>query len=210
VSKNAEQWLANGLLTGMLIGWVAIIIVTIRQKRKSILAAPAVAAVIGYVCYVAAALFADAKFPEFMREHLFDGLAPAAAVGLLVNIFPAEHPEKALPWIRRRVMILVLFYAGGALIFSAIALAAVFVSGSQDYFGKPVAYCAIWGGYLFGFLFFAQVNRAAPQESWSEFLLWWLTKPRERAAMPEPSGPEESATPAAADAAQGGSAPAPG
>jgi hypothetical protein len=210
VSKNAEQWLANGLLTCMLIGWTAVVIVTVRQKRKSILAAPAVASVIGYVCYVAAALFADVMFPEFMREHLFDGLAPAAAVGFLVNIFPTEDPEKALLWIRRRVMIVVFFYASGALMFGAIALAAVFVSGSQDYFGKPVVYLAIWGGYVFGFLFFAQFIRTAPpQQSWPEF--WsWLVMPRKRTTTPEPSGAEEIATPASTDATQGGPASGPG
>ena len=39
-----------------------------------------------------AALLAGAKMLEFLREHLFDGLAPAAMVGLLVSSVPRERP----------------------------------------------------------------------------------------------------------------------
>ena len=54
---------------------------------------------------------AGAEFPAFMRDHLFDGLAPAALAGLLVGAFPRENPDDALPWIGWPVLILALFAA---------------------------------------------------------------------------------------------------
>jgi hypothetical protein len=131
----------------MQIVWLATLVVTVRLERASPIAAPAVATVMGYLCYVAAALLAGAEFPEFMREHLFDGLAPAVAVGFVVNSFGPKSLDKALTWIEWPVMIAILYCAGGALIFGAIAWAAVFQSGSHD-FGTPILDCALWGGLV--------------------------------------------------------------
>ncbi len=50
-----------------------------------------------YSMYVAAAVVAGAAFPEFLREHLFDGLAPAALVGYLVSKLPFTKPREAFP-----------------------------------------------------------------------------------------------------------------
>lgn len=91
-------------------------------------------------------MLANAEFPEFLREHLFDGLAPAAVVGLLVNTLPRDNVRTALPKIFYPVMIPILFYAEGSLIFGAIAAAAVFTSGKSD-FKTPVIVCALIGGH---------------------------------------------------------------
>jgi hypothetical protein len=55
-----------------------------------------IAAMVAYGIYVGAALLANAEFPRFLRDHLFDGLAPAALVAFLIRRFP--HPKDgALP-----------------------------------------------------------------------------------------------------------------
>jgi hypothetical protein len=102
-----------------------------------------VAAIMAYSIYVAAAILAGAAFPMFLREHLFDGLAPAALVGFLVNSFPRDSPRTAFPWIRLPIMIAILFGIGGGLIFGLIAAAAVFTSGSKE-FAKPVIFARYW------------------------------------------------------------------
>ena len=153
---------------------------------------PVIAAVTAYVFYVAAALIADAKMPEFLREHLFDGLAPAAVVGLLVSSIPREHPRAALPWIRRPVMILVVLFAGGALIFGLIAAAAVFASGSNG-FAQPVRICALGGGILFAGTYWAAAGEDVEvSDRWWPRVEWWFRKRPKPAALPEPGGPGEA------------------
>ena len=49
-----------------------------------------IAGAMAYGTYVAADLLAGAAFPQFLREHLFDGFAPAALVGILVDLYPSE------------------------------------------------------------------------------------------------------------------------
>jgi hypothetical protein len=130
VNKTTEQALGALLILGVSLVALTVIMLRSGYKGKRV-EGPVIAAVTAYVFYAAAALIADAKMPEFLREHLFDGLAPAAVVGLLVSSIPREHPRAALPWIRRPVMILVVLFAGGALIFGLIAAAAVFCRRQQ-------------------------------------------------------------------------------
>ena len=134
---------------------------------------PAIAAATAYLFYLGAALMAGAEWPEFLREHLFDGLAPAAVVGFLISFIPREQPRAALPWFRRAG----LLFAGGALVFGLIAAAAVFASGS-DRFAKPVEWCALWGGGVFAAAY------------WTGYREDVVEEPSKRAALPEPGGPE--------------------
>ena len=205
MSTDTKQTLALGLVGGVFVAWFILISITAgRQKRMT--GVPAVTAVMAYTCYVAAALLADAEFPAFLREHLFDGLAPAAAVGLLVNRFPTESPGKALPRIRRPVMVLIVFSAGGALIFGLIAAAAVFSSGTGN-FALPVKLCAGFGAFLFFVAYFgvgtAYVAIDLPSKPKVE---WWFAKRPRHAATPEPGAHGDTAVPAPADAAEGGTA----
>jgi hypothetical protein len=207
VSKHIEQNLAVTLLTIAVMAWFAVLSLTTVRKQKRMPAPPVIAAALAYSAYVAAALDAGAEFPGFLREHLFDGLAPAAAVGLLVNNFPAESPENALPWIRRPVMVLVAFLAGGALSFGLIAAAAVFSSGT-DNFGPPVALCAATGGFVFSAAFLAGAQPVAlARKSWWFKVRWWFGKRPKRAAVSESRNPAEAAVPAPADAAKSDTAP---
>jgi len=50
-----------------------------------------VAGAIAYGFYVAAAMMAGAQLPEFLRDHLFDGFAPAALVGFLIYRVPSTR-----------------------------------------------------------------------------------------------------------------------
>ena len=205
VSKSMEQSVAAWLIIGVFAAWflLAVIASAWPWEWKRMPGVPVITAVMAYSFYVAAALYGGAAFPGFLREHLFDGLAPAAVVGLLVNSIPTERPETAFPWIRRPVMILVVFYAGGALIFGLIAAAAVFASGTDDFTG-PIALCAFFGGALFPLAYYLDANPDTA-DSWSR-LRWWFGK-RPKDEMPEPSGPREAAVPAPADAAEGSTAP---
>jgi hypothetical protein len=192
VNKAAEQSLANWLLLGLAVGWGALI--ALRRsawKTKGIAEARVVAGVMAYACYVAAALLAGAKFPGFLREHLFDGLAPAAAVLLLVNSFPVDRPRTAFPWIRRPVIILVVLFAGGALIFGLIGAAAVIASGIEK-FASPVTRCAVLGGWLFSVGYFLVAGSEEDGRRRPE-VQWWFRKRPRQAATPVPGGPEGAA-----------------
>lgn len=188
MNRTTEQALGSLLLIGVTLLAFTVIMLRSGYKGKRV-EGPVLAAVTGYVFYVAAALIADAKMPEFLREHLFDGLAPAAVVGLLVNSIPREHPRAALPWIRRPVMILVVLFAGGALIFGLIAAAAVFTSGSGG-FAQPVRICALLGGILFAAAYWAAVGEDVDvSDRWRGRVEWWFRKRPKGAAPPEPGGP---------------------
>ena len=97
------------------------------------------ASMVAYGFYVAAALWAGAEFPKFLQDHLFDGLAPAALVGVLVSLLLRDDPRTILPWIRWPWMILVLFLISGALISGLIAAAAIFSSATNNY-GSGIAF----------------------------------------------------------------------
>ena len=210
---SKHQNLAITLLSVMSVAWLMLLCVQVGWgKQKWMPRASVVAAVMAYTSYVAAALYAGAEFPGFLREHLFDGLVPAAAVGLLVNNFPAESPETALPWIRRPVMVLVAYLAGGALIFGLIAAAAVFSSGTGNFSG-PVVLCASFGGLLFSGAFLggavpADVYRKSvyKKSRWS-MVRWWFGKRPKPATTSKSGGPKDAPAPAATDAAESGADP---
>lgn len=209
MDKATEQLLGLLLIFGFAIAYLAVIDLRsgYRVYKGKRIEAPVLAAVAAYVYYVGAALLAGAKLPGFLREHLFDGLAPAAVVGLLVNTIPRERPREALPWIRRPVMVLVALFAGGALVCGLIAAAAVFSSGS-DAFGAPVAVCAWGGGLLFAGSYWSAAGEDVDvSDRWWGKVKWWFTKRPERAATPGPGGPDSAATPPAADVAEGAAVP---
>jgi len=137
-----------------------------------------VAGAMAYACYLIADLKASAPFPQFLRDHLFDGLAPAALVGVLVDLFPSENPAGAFPRIRRPITIMLMLFAAGAAIFGLIAAAAVFSSGRSDY-GSPVWSLALFGGFLFGYGYYNQVGRihgrSLGKDYWSR-KMWWFGK----------------------------------
>jgi hypothetical protein len=141
-----------------------------------------VAAVLAYGSYVAAALLANAEFPQFLREHLFDGLAPAALVGFFVNRFPRDKPKEAFKQIRWPWIIFMLLWIGGALVFGLIAAAAVFGSGSND-LGFSLLICAGIGGLLFPITYWATIyaidmlNYKPPLVRYCfSKVKWWFSK----------------------------------
>jgi hypothetical protein len=158
------RWLALPLLAG---GTVAIALSRPSAgPRTSDSAGPAagrsrlgpfIAAGMAYGFYVAAALIADAGVPQFFRDHLFDGFAPAAAVGLLIDRFPGryvnEFPEDS--W-KPFVTSLLYFLAGGA-VFGGIAAAAVFGSNRNDFL-YPVLWCGLFGGLTFPIAYLSTVR----------------------------------------------------
>ena len=75
--------------------WLLLRYTWLKARPRRLAQAPVVAAVMAYIVYVTAAFWAGAEFPQFLREHLFDGLAPAAAVGFLVNRVPMDSPRTA-------------------------------------------------------------------------------------------------------------------
>jgi hypothetical protein len=104
-------------------------------------------AILAYVCYTASAFLVHVPLPEFFREHLFDGFAPAALVGYLVTRVPSKPARTAEDDFR--LVSVVLLWVGGSLIFALIAAAAVFASGSNEFLG-PVVFGALSGGTVFG------------------------------------------------------------
>jgi hypothetical protein len=151
-----------------------------EAQRRQVSDAPprfeaVVAAIMAYSIYIGAAILAGAAFPEFLREHLFDGLAPAALVGFLFHFIPRESPRTAFPRIRLPILIPIMLGIGGILIFGLIAAAAVFASGKND-FGVPIVFCAAAGGYLFSFGYAQMVvlDRSERIRGKPTFK-WWFT-----------------------------------
>ena len=142
----------------------------LRDHFKSI-----VAGATAYGYYVGAAWMAGADIAHFLREHLFDGLAPAALVGILIDFYPSADPVVAFPRIRYPVVIPIVFYIAGGLIFGLIALGAVFTSGESDYV-SVVSLTAAYGGAIFPVAYVTQV--AGPVTSrgktrWAR-TMWWF------------------------------------
>lgn len=115
------------------------------------------AGILAYTAYICADFLAHAAFPEFLRDHLFDGLAPAALVGILVNRYPPDGDRLSVfPGGRRPVVVLLLMSIGGLVIFGLIAASAVFSSGSNTYI-TPIIVVSLLGVYLFGFNYWTDV-----------------------------------------------------
>lgn len=155
-----------------------------RSHYKSL-----VAGVMAYSYYVAAALMAGAEFPKFLRDHLFDGLAPAVLVGILVDFYPRANPTTAFGKIRRpATMMLIVFFIPGAVIFGLIGMAAIFSSGANDYV-LPVIFAAFWGGWTVPLAYMAQVlapddNTSIGETRWSR-TKWWFKKRPKPGTTPE-------------------------
>jgi WD40 repeat protein len=146
----------------------------LRNHFKSI-----VAGATAYGYYVGAVWMAGADVSQFLREHLFDGLAPAALVGILIDFYPSADPVVAFPRIRYPVLIPIMFYIAGAVIFGLIALAAVFSSGQHDYVSVAVL-TAVYGGAVFPVAYVTQV--AGPVTSrgetrWGRARWWFRARP---------------------------------
>jgi WD40 repeat protein len=136
---------------------------------------PMIAAAMAYTYYVAAAWLAGADFPQFLQDHLFDGLAPAALVGLLIDFYPTADPVTAFPRIRRPVVIPIMFFVLGTVIFGLIAAAAVFSSGENNY-ALVVPRTALYGGLIFPVAYITQVaGPVTPRgETWWSRMMWWF------------------------------------
>jgi hypothetical protein len=157
------------------------------------------ALVMGYGFFAAAALIAKARVPDFFHEHLLDGLALAALVGLLVKMFPRDRPGEALPWIRRPCWILVLFAVGGAAVFGVIGAAGAFeAGGGWLLFFTAAGGCALFGAFIFPYTYWLTVTLSDAYSGWTAWLTWWFHKRPENAAGPEPA-PVAEPGPAAAE-----------
>jgi hypothetical protein len=131
---------ALAVVGGVVLSYLPKIRPAARRRQLNTVTAAAMA----YGFYVAAALVGGAAFPRFLRDHLFDGLVPAAVVGVLVDRFIRSDP----PTSTRRFRSLLSFFSGGAAIFGAIAAAAVFSSGTDAYL-VPLVVTSVFGGTLF-------------------------------------------------------------
>ena len=190
---NAGNWLLAAM---MILGSIAIVLKPSRASegerstytlRDWVRAhyTPVVSGAMAYGVYVAADLLAGSPFPQFLREHLFDGLAPAALVGILVDAYPSEDPVHAFASIRRPVVVLLMISASGAAVFGLIAAAAVFGAGGENY-GQPVGTVAAFGGYIFFLIYLVSVNAArGPSKTIEDYWphkAWWLKKRLQEAA----------------------------
>jgi hypothetical protein len=154
--------------------------------------APALSAAMAYGMYIAAALAADARFPEFLRNHLFDGLAPAAVVGLLIDRIPVDNTIVPFPRIRLPIVIVVLFYAAGFVVFGAIAAAAVFSAGSS-HFTTPVIYSGTVGGTLFPAMYFVAATATGPRWMGYRGTVKWLFTRQAKVTGPAGEGDDSRA-----------------
>jgi hypothetical protein len=98
-----------------------------------------VAGTVAYGYYIAAAMMAGDHLLNFLRDHLFDGFAPAALV--VVLMFRIRNARLST------VGLLFLLYLQSAAVFGLIAAAAVFTSGKDNF--VPVLYAALIGGFIF-------------------------------------------------------------
>jgi hypothetical protein len=118
---------------------------------------PFIAAGMAYGFYVAAALIADAQVTPFFRDHLFDGFAPAAAVGLLIDRFPGQYVNQFEEGSSKPFVNSLLYFLAGAAVFAGIAWAAVFGSNKNDFL-YPVLWCGLFGGLTFPVAYFSTVR----------------------------------------------------
>jgi peptidoglycan/LPS O-acetylase OafA/YrhL len=94
------------------------------------------AGAIAYSFYIAAAMMAGVQLQAFLRDHLFDGFAPAALVGFLIYRVPNT---------RAKFSTIAPLYLLSAAVFGLIAAAAVFSAGKDDFL-PPVLSAAVIGG----------------------------------------------------------------
>jgi hypothetical protein len=160
---------------------------------------PVVSGAVAYGAYVAADFLGGSPFPQFLREHLFDGLAPAALVGILVDAFPNEDPVRAFPRIRRPIAVLLMITASGAAVFGLIAAAAVFGAAGENY-GKSIGTVAGYGGYMFFLLYVTSVSAARGHsktiDDYWPHKAWWFKKRSQDETGLKIAGKEGSSDPA--------------
>jgi hypothetical protein len=149
----------------------------LRNHFKSI-----VAGATAYGYYVGAVWMAGADVPHFLRDHLFDGLAPAALVGILIDFYPRADPVVAFPRIRYPFAIPIMFYIAGVVIFGLIAMGAVFSSGENDYV-SVVPLTAGYGGALFPVAYVTQVGgpvTSRGETPWARAMWWFRARPADQ------------------------------
>jgi hypothetical protein len=127
------------------------------------------AAFMAYGFYLAADLLANAEFPKFLRDHFFDGFAPAAVVGLLVDRFFRRLPSEK-PTTNRPIWSVLGFSLSAALTFGAIGAIAVFTSGSNGYF-RAVLATTVFGACAFAITYVTSVRVGT---GWK----WWFQRPK--------------------------------
>jgi hypothetical protein len=125
---------------------------------------PFTAAGMAYGFYVAAALIAHAQLTPFFRGHLFDGFAPAAAVGLLIDRFPGQYVNQFDEGSWEPFVKSLLYFLAGAVVFAGIAWAAVFGSNKNDFL-YPVLWCALFGGLTFPIAYLSTVRFSKAQSA---------------------------------------------
>lgn len=112
----------------------------VRSHLKAVLAGG-----MAYAYYVAAALVAGAEFPKFLQEHLFDGLAPAALIAGLIDLYDRRDPAHAYRKLPVPGTILLMLFAVSAVFFALIGAAAVLGSETNNYL-PAVLVTAAYGG----------------------------------------------------------------
>ena len=123
-----------------LFGLINVFAISILMRRPSAGEQPGpikfeqlLAAAEAYATYLSAAMIGGAKFPEFLQNHLFDGLAPAAVVGVLIYFLTADQLTKPFDKVSRPYIVPLRFGLAASAVFGLIAAAAVFSSGASDY-----------------------------------------------------------------------------
>jgi hypothetical protein len=99
MSSSTELLLGLYLNLGIFFAGAVVLAVRSRSRRNRPKSAQQrfeaiTAAALAYSCYATSALLGGATVPEFFREHLYDGLAPAGLVGLLIRFFRTSAHEK--------------------------------------------------------------------------------------------------------------------
>jgi hypothetical protein len=158
------------------------------------------AIVMGYGFFATAALLANARVPDFFHEHLLDGLALAALVGLLVKMLPRDRAGEALPRIRRPCWILALFVVGGGVVFGVIGAAGAFEAGTGWFlFFLGAGGCALFGALIFPYAYWLTVTLSDVYSGRWAWFTWWFKKRSEpeSAPGPEPAAAAEPGTAAA-------------
>jgi hypothetical protein len=110
------------------------------------------------------ALIAHAQLTPFFRGHLFDGFAPAAAVGLLIDRFPGQYVNQFDEGSWEPFVKSLLYFLAGAVVFAGIAWAAVFGSNKNDFL-YPVLWCALFGGLTFPIAYLSTVRFSKAQSA---------------------------------------------
>jgi hypothetical protein len=151
----------------------------VRSHLKAVLAGG-----MAYAYYVAAALVAGAEFPKFLQEHLFDGLAPAALIAGLIDLYDRRDPAHAYRKLPVPGTILLMLFAVSAVFFALIGAAAVFGSETNNYL-PAVLVTAAYGGGIFPVAYWSNTVGEVPGDTRWARAAWWFERrppdPRDQA-----------------------------